>query len=97
MATATRQARTARRRDDQGATDGTPSQFVVFESNIGDYRWEILSGTGGTLAQSASFEDAEAAAVRVRDGAGSTRLEARRASTEERTLVVAPRSRNKAR
>jgi len=95
MATATKQVRTARPRDQRSA-DG-PSEFVVFESNSGDYRWEIVSGTGAALAQSVpftSFEDAEQSAVRVRDGAGSTRLGRRGAAGPVGPVVVASKSRN---
>jgi len=95
MATATRQARTTRRRDDQGAVDGMPSEFVVFESNSGEYRWEIVSGTGATLAQSVPFtssEAAEAAAVRVREGAGASRLAPYKAPDRDRPFLVASRS-----
>jgi uncharacterized protein YegP (UPF0339 family) len=90
MATATKQARTARQR-----ADGVPSEFVVFESNSGEYRWEIVSGTGATLAQSVPFtssEAAEAAAVRVREGAGASRLAPYKAPDRDRPFLVASRS-----
>ena len=76
MAAATKQARTPRHRDDAG-TSGVPREFLVFQSNSGDYRWEIVAEGGATLAQSVSFvsfADAEQAAIRVRDGAAATRL-----------------------
>ncbi len=57
-----------------------PLQFVIFEDNGGAYRWRILAGDGATLAQSgsfASYDCAEHAAQRVRDGAASARLDRR--------------------
>jgi uncharacterized protein YegP (UPF0339 family) len=95
MATATTQARTGRGRD-QRSGEGVPSEFVVFESNSGEYRWEIVSGSGATLAQSlafTSFEGAEAAAVLVREGAGSTRLDSRGAAGQATSVLVGSRSR----
>jgi hypothetical protein len=96
MATARQQVRTAPQRDGRAA-DGGPSEFVVFQSNAGDYRWEIVSGTGAPVAQSvpfASLEDAEQSAVRVREGAGATRLGPRSAAGPVRPLVAASQSRN---
>ena len=55
-------------------------ELLIFEDNGGDYRWRIIAGSGGTLAESvnfASFEDAEQAARRVRDGVGSASFEPR--------------------
>ena len=89
MATATKQAR-ATRQVERRTVDGAPSQFRVFQSNSGDYRWEIVSENGATLAQSGSFaslDDAERAASRIRDGAASARLERR--GPDARPLVVA--------
>ena len=89
MATATKQARTTRQRDHR-AVDGGPRKFLVFQTNIGDYRWEIVSQSGATLAQSVSFAsvaDAEQAAIRVRDGAASTQLEPRSAHARPRVAV----------
>jgi hypothetical protein len=97
MATATKQARTARPRDPRPG-DGAPSEFLVFESNSGEYRWEVISGTGASLAHSdsfASYAEAEAAAVRVREGAGNTRLELRKAGDDARPVFVAPGPRDK--
>jgi len=85
MATATQQARSARQRHPH-AVDGAPSEFVVFESNAGEYRWEIVTEKGATLAQSVSypsFDDARGAADRIREGAGAARLESR--SADQRT------------
>ena len=83
MATATKQARSTSRAG--GASDGVPSEFLVAQNNAGDYHWSIVAAGGATLAQSgpfASFADAEDAAVRVRDGAASARLQRR--SADER-------------
>jgi uncharacterized protein YegP (UPF0339 family) len=83
VATATKQARSARQRADT-SVDGFPSEFLVFQSNNGDYYWVIVSADGTTLAQSgsfASFDAAEEAAIRVRDGAASVGLESRNAGT----------------
>jgi uncharacterized protein YegP (UPF0339 family) len=76
MATATRKAR---------ATGQLPRvakslaiELLVFEDNGGRYRWTMVAATGEQLAQSpsfASYQDAWDAAGRVRDGAGSARLE----------------------
>jgi uncharacterized protein YegP (UPF0339 family) len=77
MATATKQAP---RQRGQRAVDGVSSEFVVFQSNSGEYRWEIVDERGATLAQSASFasfDAAQEAAIRVRNAAGPARREAR--------------------
>ena len=55
-----------------------PMEFVIFEDNGGAYHWRIVAGGGAILAQSgsfASYDDAEHAARRVRDGAASARLD----------------------
>ena len=57
-----------------------PMEFVIFEDNGGAYHWRIVAGDGATLAQSASFasyDSAEQAARRVRDGAASARFDRR--------------------
>lgn len=77
MAHATKQPHSNRRRDQRGV-DSAPSEFLVFQSNSGDYCWEIVSAGGSVLAQSSSFvsfEEAHRSARQVRDGAASTRLE----------------------
>ena len=89
MATATKQPRSTRQRDNRTG-DGVPNEFLVYQNNGGDYHWAIVSADGTTLAQSgpfASFDDAEQAALRVRDGAASVRVEGR--SDYARPLVVA--------
>jgi uncharacterized protein YegP (UPF0339 family) len=53
-----------------------PMKVLIFEDNGGAYQWRIIAGHGATLAQFGSFtsyEDAEQAAQRVRDGAASAR------------------------
>jgi uncharacterized protein YegP (UPF0339 family) len=55
-------------------------EFVIFEDNGGAFHWKILAGDGAILAQSecfASYDDAEQAAQRVRDGAASARFNRR--------------------
>jgi uncharacterized protein YegP (UPF0339 family) len=57
--------------------------FLIFEDNGGAYHWTIVASDGATLVRSAgfaSYEDAERAANRVRDGAASAPLEHRAAS-----------------
>ncbi len=64
-------------------------EFLVHQDNGGDYHWEIVGGSGESLAQSGSFashDDAERAARCVYDGAGSARFEPHVA--EERQLVA---------
>jgi uncharacterized protein YegP (UPF0339 family) len=82
MATATKQARSARKSVRSDA-DGAPSEFLVFENNGGDYQWAILAAGGATLAQSGvfkSFDEATRAATAVRDGAASARFAPRDAA-----------------
>ncbi|MGH2884056.1 MAG: YegP family protein, partial [Solirubrobacteraceae bacterium] len=55
-------------------------QFVIFEDNGGAYHWTLIAGDGTTLAQSesfASYEDAEQAGRRVREGAALARFDRR--------------------
>ena len=57
-----------------------PMKVRIFEDNDGAYQRRIIADDGATLAQSGSFtsyEDAEQAAQRVRDGAASARLNRR--------------------
>jgi hypothetical protein len=64
-------------------------EFLVHQDNGGDHYWEIVGERGESLAKSASFasyDDAERAARRVHDGAGSARFATRVA--EERQLVA---------
>jgi uncharacterized protein YegP (UPF0339 family) len=92
MATATKKVRAtggvARR-----ARDGSGSaslEFLVYRDNGGDFHWEIVGERGETLAQCggfASYDDAEHAAWRVHDGAGSARFEPQ--VSDERRLGAA--------
>jgi uncharacterized protein YegP (UPF0339 family) len=55
-------------------------EFLIFEDNGGAYHWRIVAGDGAILAQSgsfASYDDADRAARRVRDGAASSRFNRR--------------------
>ena len=90
MATATKKGRAAgpvARR----ARDGSESaslEFLIYQDNGGDYHWKIVGGAGESLSQSGSFtshDDAERAALRVHDDAGSARFEPHVA--DERELV----------
>jgi uncharacterized protein YegP (UPF0339 family) len=77
MATATKKARAPRRISVAGGR-ATDLEFLVFEDNNGDHHWAIVTSSGEQLAQSprfASYEDAQGAARRIRDGAGSARFE----------------------
>ena len=89
MATATKKVHRARpvvraRRDVSGSAS---LEFLVHQDNGGDFHWEIVGERGETLAQRggfASYDDAERAAWRVHDSAGSARFEPRVA--DERPL-----------
>jgi uncharacterized protein YegP (UPF0339 family) len=89
MATATRKVRAASpiARGTRDVTESASLEFLVYRDNGSDYHWEIVGEHGESLAQCGSFtsyEDAERAARRVHDGAGSARLELHVA--EERQL-----------
>jgi uncharacterized protein YegP (UPF0339 family) len=79
MATATKKARATRRlKSVEGSASGPSMEFLVFQDNGGRYCWTIVSESGEPLAQSpsfASYQDARDAAERVREAAGSARLE----------------------
>jgi uncharacterized protein YegP (UPF0339 family) len=82
MATATKHARAGHQvaRNAGAPFKQASMEFLVFEDNGGDYYWRIIAGNGETLAESvsfASFEDAEQAARRVREGVGSASFEPR--------------------
>jgi uncharacterized protein YegP (UPF0339 family) len=92
MATATKRAPTAEQvvGGAGGKSESAAMAFVVFEDNDGDYHWTIVAAGGESLAQSGSFashDDAERAARRVYEGAGSARFEARAA--EEHLIETA--------
>ena len=91
MATATEKVHAARpvARGVRDVSESASLEFLVHRDNGGDYSWEIVGGSGESLAQSGSFashDDAERAARRVYDGAGSARFELDVA--EERQLVA---------
>ena len=70
-------------------------EFLIFEDNGGDYHWRIIAGDGGTLAESvtfASYEDAEQAARRVRDGVGAASFEPRAGGHQPVDLGRRPRT-----
>ena len=53
-------------------------RFLVYGDNGGDYHWELVEGSGDTLARSgtyASHDDAERAARHACEGAGAVRFE----------------------
>src|SRR5205807_1058736 len=57
-----------------------PLEFLIFEDNGGAYHFRIVDGDGANLAQSggfASYDSAEQASRRVRDGAASARFDRR--------------------
>ena len=79
MATATKKVHAARpvARGARDVSETASLEFLVHQNNGGDYHWEIVGGDGESLAQCgsfASYDDAERAARRVHDGAGSARL-----------------------
>jgi uncharacterized protein YegP (UPF0339 family) len=80
MATASKKSRAPHRTSRNGGrlTNSALVEFVVFEDNSGSFHWTIVTDSGEQLAQSprfGSYEDAQAAARRIRDGAGSARFE----------------------
>jgi len=80
MATATKKpsAATPITRSARNGSGLASLKFLVYRDNGGDYHWEIAGGNGAKLAQSGRFpshDDAERAARRVYDGAGSARFE----------------------
>ena len=80
MATATKQGRAARPAA-RGRRDVSASlEFLVYRDNGGGYHWEIVGEGGESLAQCGNFascDEAERAALRVHDGAGTARFEPR--------------------
>ena len=89
MVTATKKSRAASSQRPSRALDvRVPEslEFLISEDNGGDYHWTIVAAGGATLARSGSFgsyEDAERAAQRVRDGARPVDLIARRDATSD--------------
>jgi uncharacterized protein YegP (UPF0339 family) len=93
MATATKKARAAgplarRARD---VRKSASMEFLIFQDNGGAYHWTIVAGDGATLARSgsfASYDHAEQAAHRVRDGAAAARVEARAGQARPVDLIA---------
>ena len=84
MGTAPKKSRAARQLAGRAAGANAPAsmEFLVFEDNGGDYHWRVVAQGGETLAHSGgfgSYEDAEKAAQRVREGAASAGLTPRAA------------------
>ena len=82
MATAPKKSHAARQlaRRARGVRVPESMEFVIFEDNGGAYHWSLVAGDGATLAQSgsfASYDSAEQAARRVREGAASARFDRR--------------------
>lgn len=80
MATASKKPRAPHWTSGNGARlpNSALLEFLVFEDNGGNFHWTIVTDSGEHLAQSprfGSYEDADAAARRVRDGAGSARFD----------------------
>jgi uncharacterized protein YegP (UPF0339 family) len=93
MATATKKARAARqfprRAPDMRPLE--PMEFLIYEDNGGGYHWTIVDCDGVTLARSrgfATYDDAEAAAQHVRDGAASALHERRNGGASPVDLEV---------
>ena len=92
MATATKKVHPVKPavRGARVASESASLQFLVYRDNGGDYHWEIADDRGESLAQCgnfASYEDAERAAWRVRDAAGSARFEPDAAEGRQRRAV----------
>jgi uncharacterized protein YegP (UPF0339 family) len=78
MATATKKGRGSGKVPLALASEPAPMELLVFQDNGGSYHWTIVAASGELLAQSpgfTSYEDARAAAGRVREGAASACLE----------------------
>jgi uncharacterized protein YegP (UPF0339 family) len=93
MATATKKSRANGRVPRRAPDVRVPEsiEFLIFEDNGGHYHWTIVAGDGATLARSAgfaSYEDAERAASRVRQGAAAAPLDHRVASARPVDLTA---------
>jgi hypothetical protein len=80
MATATKKIQAPRpvARSAPAVSNSAPLEFLVHQDNGSHYYWEIVGERGESLASSGSFAshgDAERAARRVYDGAGSARFQ----------------------
>ena len=82
MATARKKSRAAGQLASPAHSVRVPEsmEFLIFEDNGGAYHWRLVASDGATLAQSgsfASYDSAEQAAQRVREGAASARFDRR--------------------
>jgi hypothetical protein len=92
MATATKKVHPAKpaARGARAASESASLRFLVYSDNGGDYHWEIADDGGkshGGCGGFASYEDAERAARRVHDGAGSARFEPEAAEARRRRAM----------
>jgi uncharacterized protein YegP (UPF0339 family) len=97
MATATKKSRAAQQRRNRAADvrESVSMEFLIFQDNGGDYHWTIVAGGGATLARSgsfASYDHAEQAARRVRDGAAAARFDARAVEARPVDLIARRRA-----
>lgn len=93
MATATKQSPAAGQpaRRARNVRESGSMEFLVFRDNGGAYHWSLVADAGETLAQSGSFASydlAEQAAHRVRDGAASARFDRRAADVRPVDLAA---------
>ena len=92
MATATNKAHAAKSvaRSRNGASKPPSLDFLVYADNAGGFHWEIVAGSGESLAQSPSFasrDDAERAAHTVSRGVRAARSEPGVAQARQRVTV----------
>jgi uncharacterized protein YegP (UPF0339 family) len=93
MATATKKSRAAGQlaRRARDVRRSASMEFLIFQDNGGAYYWTIVAGDGATLARSgsfASYDHAEQAARRVRDGAAAARFDARAGQARPVDLIA---------
>jgi uncharacterized protein YegP (UPF0339 family) len=93
MATATKKSRAAGQlaRRARDVRQSASMEFLIFQDNGGAYHWTIVAGDGATLARSgsfASYDHAEQAARRVRDGAAAARFDARAGQARPVDLIA---------
>jgi uncharacterized protein YegP (UPF0339 family) len=80
MTNPTKKSRASRQLARRASEASVPAsmEFLIFEDNGGSYHWRIHTDDGAILAHSegfASYDTAEQAAQRIRDGAASARFE----------------------
>lgn len=86
MATASKKSRASRElaRPPAHPRMPVPMEFLIFENNCGSYHWRILADDGVSLGQSGeftSYDEAERAALQIREGAASARFQRRTSGT----------------